>query len=235
MTYKNRSVVALIPARGGSKGIVRKNLRMVLGKPLVAYSVEAARRTGFIDHIYVSSDCCDILALAERMGVNAMQRAAEAATDSSTAPSVVIDFLRKLPKGLVADNPFLVYLQPTSPLRNSEHISAAFDEMSKYHGDSCLSVTELKRTPFKSFSINSDGRLQSLFDEGVTNANRQSLPSAYYPNGAIYIFTVEAFLTRGCFPSNGSVPYVMSEDESIDVDSEEDITEIENYVKRTDN
>ena len=220
-------MIALIPARGGSKGVSRKNLRIVLGKPLVAHTIVAARNSSHIDQIYVSSDCGEILTLAGHMGVGVIHRVAKAALDSATASSVVVDFLGQLPDHIVASNPYLVYLQPTSPLRTAAHIDAAFDSMSLACSSSCLSVTELMRTPFKSFCLNTEGRLQSLFDEALTNANRQSLPSVYYPNGAIYIFSVDEFIARGSFPSNGSVPYIMSEQESIDVDTEEDLAKIE--------
>lgn len=231
MTFRNKEVIALIPARGGSKGVKRKNLRVVLGKPLLAHTIQAARDAGRVDRIYVSSDDAEILGLARGMGVDVVCRAAEAATDQATANDVVMDFFRHLPEVLVAANPYLVFLQPTSPLRTGAHIDAAFDGMSSTDSDMCLSVTELKKTPFKSFTLTSEGRLKSLFDEALTNANRQSLPSVYYPNGAIYIFPFAEFLARRAFPSNGGVPYIMSERESVDIDTEEDLAMVERLCR----
>ncbi|WP_374615162.1 cytidylyltransferase domain-containing protein [Sphingorhabdus sp.] len=227
MAFKDKEVIALIPARGGSKGVKRKNLRTVLGKSLLAHAVQAARDAARVDRVYVSSDDAEILGLAREMGVGVVHRAVEAATDDATANDIVIDFLRQLPESLVTANPYLVFLQPTSPMRTGVHIDAAFDAMSSAGSDMCLSVTELKKTPFKSFTLTAEGRLQSLFDEALTNANRQSLPAVYYPNGAIYIFPFAEFLTRQAFPSNGGVPYIMSERESVDIDTEEDLAMVE--------
>jgi len=227
MTFRNKLVVALIPARGGSKGVKRKNLRIVAGKPLLAHTIHAACDSVMIDRVYVSSDDDDILRLAKEMGVDIIERDAEAAKDSATASDVLNDFLEKLPKTLVAANPYIIFLQPTSPLRKGAHIDAAFDLMLSAQGDMCISVTELKKTPFKSFTLTAEGRLQSLFDESLTNANRQSLPAVYYPNGAIYIFRVAEFFNRSVFPSNGALPYIMSESESIDIDTEDDLALVE--------
>lgn len=210
---------------------MRKNLRVVLGKPMVSHAMQAAFDASRVDYIYVSSDEFEILELAKKMGVNAIHRAPEAASDESTADDVVLDFLGQLPQSLVASNPYLVYLQPTSPLRTGAHIDAAFDAMSSASSDVCLSVVELTKTPFKSFRLTVDGRLQALFDEAMTNANRQNFPTVYYPNGAIYVFPIGEFLLRGAIPSNGGVPYIMSEHESIDIDTEEDLAKLENLCR----
>lgn len=231
MTYRDKLVIALIPARGGSKGVPRKNLRVVLGKPLLAHTIQAALDASCVDRIYVSSDDGEILGLAGDMGVGMVDRAAEAAADDATANDVVVDFLRQLPEELVVTDPYLVFLQPTSPLRTGAHIDAVFDTMSSAGCDMSLSVSELKKTPFKSFTLTAEGRLESLFDEALTNANRQNLPAVYYPNGAIYVFPFSEFLARHAFPSNGSVPYVMSERESIDIDTEDDLAMVEKLCR----
>lgn len=227
MAFKNRQVIALIPARGGSKGVIRKNLRLVLGKPLLTHTVQAALGSIEIDSIFVSSEDPEILKLAHDLGVASVTRAVEAATDTAGANQVVLDFLHYLSSETINADPYLVFLQPTSPLRNAGHIDAAFAEMLEQDCDICLSVTVLKKTPFKSFTLTSMGRLQSLFDEAMTNANRQNLPTAYYPNGAIYIFPISEFLRKGSFPSNSGVPLVMSERDSIDIDTEEDLAMVE--------
>ncbi|MBS4020500.1 acylneuraminate cytidylyltransferase family protein [Azonexus hydrophilus] len=231
MAFKGKVVIALIPARAGSKGVKQKNLRMLLGKPLLAHTIQAAHDAARIDRVYVSSDDADALRLAREMGADVVQRAASAATDSATASEVVWDFVRQIPEELTAENPYLVFLQPTSPLRTGNHIDAAFTVMTSTDSNICLSVTELKKTPFKSFTLTADGRLQSLFDEHLTNANRQTLPVAFHPNGAIYIFPLAEFLARTSIPSNGGAPYIMSEQESIDIDTEEDFAMVEKLCR----
>lgn len=227
MSFRQRQVLALVPGRGGSKGIYRKNLRIVRGKPLIEHSIQAALGSTVVDSVYVSSDDDEILKVANSMGVNTLKRPEIAASDSAPASMVVFDFISRLPPSVVREDPYLVFLQPTSPLRTSEHIDRAFCEMEAKGEASCLSVVPLKRLPYKAFTLSKEGLLQSLFDEVMTNTNRQALPVTYYPNGAIYIFPLSEFIRKGGFPSNGSLPFVMSEKESIDIDSEDDIALIE--------
>jgi CMP-N,N'-diacetyllegionaminic acid synthase len=227
MTFKKKQVFALIPARAGSKGVPRKNLRTVGGKPLVVYTIEAAIGSVFIDRVYVSSDDEDILKIARLMNVEPLKRSEDAACDTSLANMVVYDFIKQLPRSEVVDDPVIIYLQPTSPLRTSSNIDSAFCEMDINNVFQCVSVMELKKTPYKAFILSNEGLLKSLFDEELTSSNRQTLPTAYYPNGAMYIFLLSEFIKNGNFPSNGSLPFIMTEYESIDIDTEDDFVMME--------
>jgi CMP-N-acetylneuraminic acid synthetase len=225
-------VLALIPARGGSKGVRRKNLRLVGGKPLLEYTVSAARRSALVERTFVSSEDAEILELAASLGAEQVRRPADFATDEASAVDVVMHFIEWLPEELRRQNPCIVYLQPTSPLRTSKHIDAALCRMAELNRTTLLSVTELTASPYKSFKIDENGRLQSLFDEKLSNCRRQDLPATYIPNGAIYVFRVSDFLERGGFPSNGSVPFVMSKQESADIDTEEDLVLVEKLLEQ---
>jgi CMP-N-acetylneuraminic acid synthetase len=227
MTFKQKKVLALVPARGGSKGVPNKNLRTIGGKPLVAYTIDAAVGSKFIDRVYVSSDEDAILKIARAMGVDTLKRSKVASSDTATANMVVFDFISQLPQSEVIDDPIIVYLQPTSPLRTASHIDGAFCEMELANVLQCISVVELKKSPYKSFVLSNESMLKSLFDEEFTSANRQTLPTAYYPNGAIYIFLLSEFIKNGNFPSNGSLPFIMTENESIDIDTEDDFVMME--------
>lgn len=121
----DNNVLALIPARGGSKGVRRKNLRMVGGKPLLEYTLTSAQRSELVDKTYVSSEDQEILELATSLGATPVQRPADLATDESSAIEVVQHFIEWLPEELRSQDPTIVYLQPTSPLRTSTHIDAA--------------------------------------------------------------------------------------------------------------
>ncbi len=227
MTFQDKKVIALVPARGGSKGVPRKNLRIVRGRPLVAHSIQAALDSGFVDQVVLTSDDPNILAVGRSMGADLHTRSASAASDQATANDVIRDFLACVDEETQAANPFLVFLQPTSPMRTGRDVDACFELLHARQADTCISVMEMLKTPFKSFTLDDAGKLQSLFEERVTNANRQALPKAYYPNGAIYIFPLRSFLDNGGFPSNGAIPYVMSPADSIDIDSEEDLRTVE--------
>ncbi len=202
-------------------------MRVIMGKPLLSHTVQAAFESEVVDAVYVSSDDEEILGLAHAAGAVALRRSAAAASDMATATSVVFDFISQLSPELLEKDPFIVYLQPTSPLRTGAHIDGAFSSMAARNGSTSLSVVLLRRSPYKSFLLTEAGFLQSLFDESLSNANRQALLETYYPNGALYIFSLADFMEKGGFPSNGSVPYIMSEKESIDIDSEDDIALLE--------
>ena len=227
MTFRNKEVIGLVPARGNSKGLPRKNLRQICGRPLVAHSIQAGLDSGIIDKVILSSEDEEILEIGRAMGVIIHQRSPSAANDYATANDVIRDILNGFSRNFIEQNPFLVYLQPTSPLREARHIDGAFGVLGMSQEEMCVSVCEVDKSPFKSFILNESGRIQSLFDEHLTNANRQNLPKVYCPNGAIYIFSVGKFIQNGGIPSNGSVPYIMSRRDSVDIDSEEDLLEVE--------
>ena len=227
MTLDGRKLLALIPARGGSKGVPRKNLRIIGNKPLLSHTIDAARQVAAIDTVYVSSDDSEILELAKQNNVIPIQRASEAASDTATASDVLADFTRGLDSSLKKEDPIVIYLQPTSPLRNCLHIEEALRIMRNKQSWQCISVEEMHKTPYKAFKRDAQGNLVSLFDSHLAHVNRQSLETLYYPNGAIYIFPLSAFLEKREFPSNGSVAYVMSEHESLDIDTSEDFKRLD--------
>lgn len=212
--------VALIPARGGSKGVKRKNLRDLAGKPMLQYTVDAAKGSPAISDIYLSSEDDEILEAGAAMGCILVRRPPELAQDFSSANDVVFDFFAQVP---LADEDIILYLQPTSPLRNSAHLEDAQSRMAVAQARGLVAVTELEKSPYKAFGLDADGRLESLFGEKYSNFGRQQLPKTYMPNGAIYIFTKSFFTERGGFPSNGSLPYIMSRTDSVDIDTESDL------------
>jgi CMP-N,N'-diacetyllegionaminic acid synthase len=223
-------VIALIPARAGSKGIPRKNLAPVGGVPLLERAVRGACASRWIDEAWVSSDDDTILGLAGRLGARTLRRPAELAGDDATATGVVGHFLEHALSGRRGDV-LIVYLQPTSPLRTEHHIDAAIDTMLAQQARAVVAVTRCDPSPYKMFRLDETGRLQSLFDEHLSNASRQSLPAAFVPNGAIYAFSAALFEARGGFPSNGGVPYEMDTHDSIDIDEPEDLRSAERILE----
>jgi len=223
MSLMNLPVFALIPARGGSKGVPRKNLSTVGGETLVQRAIKIAKSSKGVDEIYLSSDDEDILNIGRDLKVNVLKRPPEFASDEATAVQVVHHFLIELPKTKFFTDAYIVYLQPTSPLRTAKHLEDAFALMQNRQRHFLVSVSEMEKSPFKSFLVGEDGLLQSLFEEEMSNLRRQDLPTVFIPNGAIYVFRVSDFLDRKGFPSNGGLPFIMSSQESIDVDSEEDL------------
>lgn len=223
----NRPVIALIPARGGSKGVARKNMRAIVGKPLIEFTLLASLNCRYIDFTYLSSDDDKVLLFGRAMGVQLIRRPPVFASDTASAIDVVTHFLGEIPKTLIEQDSYIVYLQPTSPFRTSRHIDDALEQMLAAKEQSLISVSETEKSPFKMLTLDAKGRLQSLFDEKLSNARRQDLPAVFAPNGAIYVFRVSEFKARGGFPSNGSMPFVMNGIDSLDIDTEDDIRRAE--------
>ena len=230
MIAKQRPILALIPARGGSKGLLGKNMRKVQGVPLVGYSLRAALNSKLVNEVYLSSDDEVTLGYGKDAGAIPLYRPAEFSSDTASASTVVEHFFDNLPKRLLEKNPYIVYLQPTSPLRTAEHIDDALAEMMEQGFNKLVSVTLMVKSPFKSFLVDQDGCLKALFDEEMTNRRRQDLPAVYAANGAIYVFLYSDFKENNAFPSNGSLPYIMNEKDSLDIDTKEDLLALERIM-----
>ena len=229
----NKKVLALIPARRGSKGLPGKNLRKVGANNLVELAIRAAQGVSEIDQVFLSSDCDQVLSIGKNFGVTCIERPSHLASDDALASDVVGHFISLLDDATLSEDPFIVYLQPTSPLRTASHILQALESLEQRKGNSLISVCELDYSPFKSFTLDAEGKLLSLFDENLSNHSRQALPTVYLPNGAIYVFKVSDFQRKKGFPNNGSIPFVMSAKDSLDIDSEEDLKAAEQlWVKR---
>jgi CMP-N-acetylneuraminic acid synthetase len=220
--FLNDHVFAIIPARGGSKGLPGKNLMKLAGKSLIERAVDSAKNCLFVDVTVVSSDDADVLAEAHRLDVVNHRRADEASTDESTAAGVILDFLKNAEVELDPElDPWIVYLQPTSPLRTSEMVEQVFDLLAQNpDAKSVVSVSKPSKSPYWSLTIE-DGKLKPLFPEAYS-ANRQALAEAYLPNGAIYCFKLSEFQKHNKFPFEGALPYRMSEEDSIDIDTQAD-------------
>lgn len=217
-------VWAIVPARGGSKGLPGKNLMKINGKTLIELAIESARDCLYVDVPVVSSDDDAILAEAHRLDTIGHRRDEVSSADDATAGDVIRDFL--LGDEIIIDpnvDPWIVYLQPTSPARTADMVERAFDELSKHHphAKSLVSVTHPPKSPYWTLNIGPDGRLHPLFPD-VYGLNRQQNAEAFIPNGAIYIFRLSEFNRLGKFPVDGAVPFFMTEAESIDIDTLED-------------
>lgn len=214
-------VFALVPARGGSKGIPQKNIAPLLDQPLIAYTLLAAQASGVIDHIYVSSDDDQILSIAHYYGAERLKRDPHLARDESPTDPVIGEFIHRIKP---AAKDIIVLLQPTSPLRTAEHISEALAEFRDFPMcRSLISVYEISNKYMKAYAGGGEF-LHPLAGEHTSYTRRQDLPSLYMPNGAIYIFKVEEFLREEKIPRTHTIPYLMSDNDSLDIDIPNDLT-----------
>ena len=220
MDFKKQKILAIIPARGGSKGVVRKNIRLLSDKPLIAHTIESALKSKYLDRIIVSTEDEEIFNVSKKFGVEVIERPNILADDKASTESVVIQLLGVLKKaGYVPDG--IILLQPTSPLRTAEDIDSAIEIFLKNKYESVVSVCELKHPVHWSFVIG-DKYLKPIFDIKYSKKRRQDLPKAYIPNGAIYISTRNNLLKYKNFCHKNIMPYVMPAERSVDIDNEID-------------
>jgi len=231
--FRDRRVIALVPARGGSKGVPRKNLVPVGASSLLQRAIASARDSGAVDLVVVSTNDAEIAAAADRAGALVQKRSDHASTDESTAGDVMNEFVDWCREQNIVDESYVVYLQPTSPLRTAEHIAEAFRLLEQTVADTCVSVVRNEHTPFKALRISESGSMIPLFDETSVTANRQTLPETYRPNGAIYIFPLSHFVRDRQIPIAGAIPFIMSSESSVDIDTPFDIDLAEMYLKET--
>lgn len=219
------SVVALIPARGGSKGIPRKNLRMVAGKPLLAHSIAAAMSSELIDRTFVSTEDEEIAAVARSLGAEVITRPPSLATDTAQNDVVSAHALNVMrASGLSTE--ILVLLQPTSPLRTALNIDECIAGLRASGANSAMSICPVSHHPSKCV-VRAGDLVSPYTNEMEFEARRQDLPSVYRQNGAIYAVRVDAFLFRQRFYCPPCFGYLMGADVSIDVDQEADVAEVD--------
>lgn len=221
---------ALIPARKGSKGLKNKNILSLNNKELIQYTLEASLESKFIDKTFISTDS-KYIKDKYKDDCTIIDRPKQLCSDSASSASVVKHFIGELEEKFDYPNYNIVYLQPTSPLRQAAHIDDCLDKMVKHGSASAVSVAENYFSPFKSFRIDQNNCLASLFDESMTNMRRQDLPKTYRANGAIYIFTKNDFIDNNGFPSNNGYAYLMDDNNSKDIDSINDLDEVKEILK----
>jgi CMP-N,N'-diacetyllegionaminic acid synthase len=226
-----KKILAIIPARGGSKGIPGKNIFPIAGKPLLAWTIKAALESKLIDRTIVSSDDEGILRIASKYGAEPIRRPKSMAGDKSLFNLLIfhtLDYLKKKEK-YVPD--VLVYLQPTSPLRGSKDIDRALSLL-KGKITNVISVCETDNKFLKSFLINKNGFIQGISNNSFSFMNRQDLPKIFMPNGAIYAIKRNAFLKTGKLFTDKTIPYIMGSEKSLDIDSMEDLKKAEKILKK---
>lgn len=209
--------IAIIPARSGSKGLPDKNIKNLCGKPLMAYSIEAAIESNCFDEIFVSTDSKKYADIAQQYGANAsFLRSKELSSDTAGSWDVVREVLSEFEKrGKVFDK--IMLLQPTSPLRTAEDIVNAFKLMKEKNANSILSVTETDHSPIWCNTLPKDGCMDSFINKEYVNVPRQLLPRYYRINGAIYLFYKEELEKQAMF-CEGCYSYIMPKECSVDID-----------------
>ncbi len=214
-----RSVLAVVPARGGSRGVPRKNLRLLAGRPLILHTLDAAHASRHVDRTVVSTEDDEILRVVRAHGGDApFTRPADLARDETPTMAVV----RHAIESLSARYDYTVVLQPTSPLRTAEDIDACLLRCERDDAPACVSVCPAVPHPAWVFSLGAGGRLVPVLG-GDRPVRRQDLPPAFALNGAVYAARTGWLLATGSFLAPETVAHVMPRERSVDVDDETDL------------
>lgn len=224
-------ILAIIPARGGSKGIPRKNIVLLKGRPLIDWTIKASLKSKYIDKTIVSSDDEEILTVAKKSGAFPIKRPKPMASCTALPEKLIFHALAYLKKNNEYIPDILIYLQPTSPLRNDKDINKAIELFFSSRADGVISVCLEDKKYLKSFFINKSGYLKGIINDYYSFKNRQSLPDIFMPNGAIYIIKRKIFLKTKRLISKKTLPFLMDQTKSIDIDNMEDLKKVEKIIK----
>ena len=224
---KNTSVLGVIPARGGSKGIHKKNIKSLAGKPLIAWTIEEAKKSKYIDRLILSSEDQEIIEVAKKWGCEVpFTRPMELAQDDSPGVETVLHAIKILP-----EYDFVVLLQPTSPLRSVDDIDGCLEKCIEAKANSCVSVTEADKSPFWMYYLNDQDFLEPVIKTDENYNNRQELPKVYQLNGAVYIANTSWLINNKSFKSIYTVAYTMPKERSFDIDNDVDFKMSEMILK----
>ena len=225
---QGKSVLAIIPARGGSKGIPRKNIRMLGGKPLIAWSIEEAKKSKYIDRFILSSEDDEIIKVAEEWGCEApFVRPPELAKDDTPGIEPVLHALNTLKEKY----DYVVLLQPTSPLRSVEDIDGCIYTCISSNAQSCVSVTEVDQHPYLMYTIDTLGNLNSFLDKKKECYCRQDHPVVFILNGAVYVAQTGWLQQNRTFLKNITKAYLMPRERSLDIDNIIDLKVADYFIK----
>lgn len=214
--YKGKTFLGIIPARGGSKGVPRKNIRPLAGKPLIAWTIAQAQASRYLDRTIVSTEDEEIAAVARRHGGDVpFLRPVELARDDTPSIAPVLHAI-----GILRSYDFIVLLQDTSPFRTAEDIDGAIAHGIDHGADSCVSVTEAAASPYWMYRLRDDGTMTPILERPREKAyQRQKLPKIYQLNGAVYVASREFLLREKAFVSADTLGCVMPGERSFDIDT----------------
>jgi len=215
-----KSVLALITARGGSKGLPGKNTLNLGGKPLLAWTIEAAKQSEYVDRLILSSEDEKIIKVAKDLGCEVpFVRPSHLSKDETTTIDVIAHALKALPETYN----YLVLLQPTSPLRLANDIDNCLMRCFEQKAPAAVSVTEVEKSPYLMYQITKEHRMSPVIQNESHTYRRQELPKVYALNGAIYVAQVKWFLKNKDFLSPETVACLMPMNRSVDIDTENDL------------
>lgn len=229
-------IIGVIPARGGSKSIPRKNIKILQGKPLVAYTIEEAKKSKYLTHLVVSTEDEEIKNISLKYGVEVpFLRPKELATDDALAIPTVQHTVITIEKIKNIKYDYVIMLQPTTPLRKTEDIDKALAMLIEADADGVISVVDVDNWhPMKMKKFDENGYLIDYQTPPVENPPRQILPRVYMVNGAIYATKRDVFMEKNTFKGEKCLGYIMPPERSVNIDTEIDFLIAEYYLRKKD-
>jgi len=217
--HKNKRILAIIPARGGSKRLPGKNILELAGKAMISWTIEAALNSKYIDDTLITSDCDTILDIAQKYDTRTIKRPPELSGDDASSVDAIIHALKQVSEKY----DYVVLLQPTSPLRTSRHIDEAIMLLNEKNADAIISVSEMNHSPLWSNQLDDSLSMENFLDEEILNKRSQELSTFYRLNGAIYICNIKKLLKEKTFFIQKNIyAYKMDKESSVDIDDDMD-------------
>ncbi|MEG2058903.1 MAG: acylneuraminate cytidylyltransferase family protein [Lachnospiraceae bacterium] len=212
--------IAIIPARSGSKGLVNKNIKMLAGKPMIAYTIEACIASGCFDVVHVSTDSEEYGRIAKHYGAEVpFLREENLASDSATTESVIKSVLQKYREMEGGDREFshFAIMQPTSPLRTAEDIREAFALLKEKQADSVIGICQMEHSPLWSNTLPDSHSMEGFLSQ-TNNRERHEFDTYYRINGAMYLVKTDIYTDHMAMYGPRSYGYIMNKSHSVDVD-----------------
>ena len=227
--YNNKKILAIIPARGGSKRLPRKNVLNLANKPLIAWSIESAKNSKYIDKLILSSDDEEIINVAKKFGCEVpFVRPKELAQDETRSIDVVLHTLKTLKENY----DYVILLQPTSPLRTTKDIDKAIEFYFEKEATSVIGVCEMEHSPLWANTLDETMSMENFLDDKYNNSRSQDLPTFYRINGAFYMSTVDSIVKNETFFVKENIfAFLMSQEHSVDIDTKLDFIVAEVVLK----
>lgn len=233
MTLNRNRILAVIPARAGSKRLPKKNSRILIDKPLIQWTIEAALSCDLLDNVMVTTDDPFIAELSNKLGADTpFLRPDELSQDASTTYDVISHAIAHY-EGVGEVYDYILLLQPTSPLRNANHIRESIELLDEKNADAIVSVCKTEHSPLWANTLNEEGNMDCFINKEIKNKRSQDLPDYYRLNGAIYLVKVKCLLEeKTMFISNNIYAYKMSIKDSVDIDEELDFIVAETVLNK---
>lgn len=230
----NRKILGIIPARGGSKGIHKKNLYPLNNKPLIQYSIEAASKSKLITDFIVSTDCKEIKKVSEDLGaIVPFIRPNHLSNDTALAIPTIQHAVLEYEKIMSIKYDYVIMLQPTAPLRTEGDIDKALSKLIDCDADGIISIVDVDNYHPHKMKIINKNSLIDYIESSDENPPRQLLPKIYIVNGAIYATKRDILIDQNTFKGKFCVPFEMPDARSTNIDKETDFIVAEHYLQNS--